>query len=176
MPRRDGGAGLRVASRPCNVTSESGSGARASPEALRSAIEALPADLAWDALRAEAATARGRFRTEDPHRLTIVAERDGVAWSRLVERARSLLAGPAPDSVASSPEGLLAPGAEAQIRDKLADGGYLEKSDKDASLESGLRKFQKARDLPQTGIPNHETIQALGLDPNRIFKHMDVGK
>ncbi|MFL5305117.1 MAG: peptidoglycan-binding domain-containing protein [Polyangia bacterium] len=78
--------------------------------------------------------------------------------------------------VASSPEGLLAPGAEAQIRDKLADGGYMAKNDKDASLESGLRRFQKARDLPQTGIPNHETIQALGLDPNRIFKHMDVGK
>ncbi len=78
--------------------------------------------------------------------------------------------------VASSPEGLLAPGAEAQIRDKLADGGYVDKNDKDSSLESGLRKFQKARDLPQTGIPNHETIQALGLDPNRIFKHTDVGK
>ncbi|HSS37769.1 MAG TPA: peptidoglycan-binding domain-containing protein [Polyangia bacterium] len=81
--------------------------------------------------------------------------------------------------VASSPEGLLAPGAEAQIRDKLADGGYLDKNDKgdkDSSLESGLRKFQKARDLPQTGVPNHETIQALGLDPGRIFKHADVGK
>ena len=78
--------------------------------------------------------------------------------------------------VASSPEGLLAPGAEAQIRDKLANGGYLNKNDNDAPLESGLRKFQKARDLPQTGIPNHETIQALGLDPNRIFKHTDVGK
>ncbi|MES1157456.1 MAG: peptidoglycan-binding domain-containing protein [Haliangium ochraceum] len=81
--------------------------------------------------------------------------------------------------VASSPEGLLAPGAEAQIRDKLADGGYLDKGDKgdnDSSLERGLRKFQKARDLPQTGIPNHETIQALGLDPGRIFKHADVGK
>ena len=78
--------------------------------------------------------------------------------------------------VASSPEGLLAPGAEAQIRDKLADGGYLHKDDKSSSLESGLRKFQKARDLPQTGVPNHETIQALGLDPGRIFKHADVGK
>jgi hypothetical protein len=98
------------------------------------------------------------------------------------------LDGPAETSgipVASSPEGLLAPGAEAQIRDKLADGGYLDKNDKDdkdgkndkdGSLESGLRKFQKARDLPQTGVPNHETIQALGLDPGRIFKHADVNE
>jgi hypothetical protein len=78
--------------------------------------------------------------------------------------------------VAASPEGLLAPGAEAQIRDKLASGGYLDKNDEDASLQTGLRKFQKARDLPQTGIPNHETVQALGLDPGLIFKHADVGK
>ncbi len=78
--------------------------------------------------------------------------------------------------VASSPEGLLAPGAEDQIRDKLADGGYLSKGDQHASLDAGLRKFQKARDLPETGIPDHQTIQALGLDPGRIFKHADVNK
>ncbi len=78
--------------------------------------------------------------------------------------------------VASSPEGLLAPGAEDQIRDKLASGGYLDKDDKHASLDAGLRKFQKARDLPETGIPDHQTIQALGLDPGRIFKHADVNK
>jgi hypothetical protein len=76
--------------------------------------------------------------------------------------------------VAASPEGLLAPGAEDQIRDKLADGGYLEKGDKQGSLDAGLRKFQKAKDMPVTGIPDHRTIQALGLDPGRIFKHADV--
>ncbi len=78
--------------------------------------------------------------------------------------------------VASSPEGLLAPGGEDQIRDKLADGGYLDKNDRHASLDAGLRKFQKARDLPETGIPDHQTIEALGLDPGRIFKHADVTK
>lgn len=78
--------------------------------------------------------------------------------------------------VAASPEGLLAPGAEDQIRDKLADGGYLDKNDKDASLDAGLRKFQKAKDMPVTGIPDHRTVQALGLDPGRIFKHADVNK
>jgi hypothetical protein len=78
--------------------------------------------------------------------------------------------------VASSPEGLLAPGAEDQIRGKLADGGYLDKNDQHASLDAGLRKFQKARDLPETGIPDHQTVQALGLDPGRIFKHADVNK
>ena len=78
--------------------------------------------------------------------------------------------------VPASPEGLLAPGAEDQIRDKLADGGYLDKGDKPGSLDAGLRKFQKAKDMPVTGIPDHRTIQALGLDPGRIFKHADVNK
>lgn len=78
--------------------------------------------------------------------------------------------------LAASPEGLLAPGAEDQIRDKLADGGYLDKGDQAGSLDAGLRKFQKAKDMPVTGIPDHRTIQALGLDPGRIFKHADVNK
>jgi len=78
----------------------------ASPAALRSAIDALPADPSWEALRSQAATARARFRTEDPDRLAIVAERGGVAWPRLVDRARSLLAGPAPSPVAAAPEGV----------------------------------------------------------------------
>jgi hypothetical protein len=73
--------------------------------------------------------------------------------------------------VAASPEGLLAPGAESQIRDKLSDGGYLDKKNEHASLDAGLRKFQKAHDLPETGIPDHKTVSALGLDPGRIFKH-----
>ncbi len=75
--------------------------------------------------------------------------------------------------VAASPEGLLAPGAESQIRDKLSDGGYLDKKDEHASVDAGLRKFQKAHDLPETGIPDHKTVSALGLDPGRIFKHAD---
>lgn len=75
--------------------------------------------------------------------------------------------------VAASPEGLLAPGAEAQIRDKLATGGYLDRNDEHASLAAGVRKFQQAHDLPETGIADHQTVKALGLDPGRIFKHAE---
>jgi hypothetical protein len=78
--------------------------------------------------------------------------------------------------VASSPEGLLAPGGEQDIRDKLVDGGYLKKGDASQSTDAALRKFQKERDLPVTGIPDHQTVKALGLDPDRIFKHADVNK
>jgi hypothetical protein len=72
--------------------------------------------------------------------------------------------------VASSPEGLLVPGAEKQIRDKLGAAGYL-KEGEGQSMQAALRRFQKARDLPETGLPDHKTVQSLGLDPERIFKH-----
>lgn len=72
--------------------------------------------------------------------------------------------------VASNPEALLAPGGEEQIRGKLADAGYLKKGESQ-SMTAALRRFQKAHDLPETGIPDHKTVQSLGLDPNRIFKH-----
>jgi len=75
--------------------------------------------------------------------------------------------------VASTPEGLLAPGGEQQIRDKLIEGGYLKKGGETPSLEAALRQAQKDHDLPATGVPDHRTVKALGLDPNRIFKHAE---
>jgi putative peptidoglycan binding protein len=75
--------------------------------------------------------------------------------------------------VVGAPEGLLEPGAEPKIRDKLAAGGFLGQGgdDHDASLREGLRRFQRAHDLPATGTPDHETVKKLGLDPNQIFRH-----
>ena len=60
---------------------------------IRSAIGTIPADPPWDLLRLEAARSRSAFRTDAPQRLVIVAERGGVAWPKLVDRARSLLSG-----------------------------------------------------------------------------------
>ena len=71
--------------------------------------------------------------------------------------------------VPESPNDLLAPGAEDQIRTKLVEGGYLDDSGS-KSLEAGLRKFQSAKDLPVTGIPDHETVRRLGLDPDKSFR------
>jgi hypothetical protein len=79
---------------------------------------------------------------------------------------------PAKTPVVESPEALLAPGGEDEIREKLVAGGYL--ADPHAkSLEGGLRKFQSAKDLPVTGIPDHETVRRLGLDPNKIFRRAE---
>ncbi len=70
--------------------------------AIRSSLEAIPADPSWDVLRSEAARSRSHFKTDSPHRLVIVAERGGVPWPMLLDRARSMLGGPA----ASAPEGI----------------------------------------------------------------------
>jgi len=66
--------------------------------------------------------------------------------------------------VASSASGLLKPGAEQTVRDKLgvkAGGG---------SLREALQKFQKEHDLPATGILDQRTTEALGLDPDDVFE------
>jgi hypothetical protein len=66
--------------------------------------------------------------------------------------------------VASSPGGLLKPGAEQKVRDKLG----LEGSG--GSMRSALQKFQKEHDLPATGILDQRTAEALGLDADDIFE------
>ena len=72
--------------------------------AIRSALDAIPADATWDALRAEAARSKEAFRPDQPRRLVMVADRAGVPWSKLRDRALALLAGPNPS--ATSPEGI----------------------------------------------------------------------
>ena len=71
--------------------------------------------------------------------------------------------------LAQAPEGLLTPGAEQKIRDKLSAGGFM-KEDANPSTEAALRDFQAAHDLPSTGVPDHETIRRLGLNPDDLFR------
>jgi hypothetical protein len=69
--------------------------------------------------------------------------------------------------VSTSPAGLLAPGADDKVRDKLAAAGYAADG---RSTQEALRRFQKANDLPATGVADHETVKKLGLDPAQIFR------
>ena len=73
--------------------------------------------------------------------------------------------------VSTSPAGLLAPGADDKIRDKLAAAGFAAQG---KSTKEALRRFQRANDLPATGIPDHETVKKLGLDPDQIFRAATV--
>jgi hypothetical protein len=71
--------------------------------------------------------------------------------------------------LAQAPEGLLTPGAEQKIHDKLSAGGFM-KEDANASTAAALRRFQAEHDLPSTGVPDHETIRRLGLNPDDLFR------
>lgn len=75
--------------------------------------------------------------------------------------------------VASSAHDLLQPGAEQQIRDKLAARGFMDAPADGArpqSLRAPLQRFQDANDLPATGTPDAETLRKLGLDPDAVFR------
>jgi hypothetical protein len=74
----------------------------------------------------------------------------------------------------SSPAGLLQPGAAETIQGRLVKGGQLNDDQKSGRLDAPTREalitFQKAHDLPATGIPDDATVRKLGLDPNAIFR------
>jgi Putative peptidoglycan binding domain len=74
--------------------------------------------------------------------------------------------------VATAPAGLLVPGAADKIRERLVAGGFLPRDAKssDAAMREGLKRFQRAKDLPATGVPDHETVKRLGLDPDQTFR------
>jgi hypothetical protein len=76
--------------------------------------------------------------------------------------------------VPRTPEGALAPGQLGKIHDKLVARGLLpQKSDKGDTLDdatrAALKKFQQSQKLPETGLPDHETVAKLGLDPDQVF-------
>ena len=77
------------------------------------------------------------------------------------------------------PGRLLVPGAERQ--DSRAPGSRAafsagDAKSSDAAMREGLRRFQRAKDLPATGMPDHETVKRLGLDPDQIFRQADPSK
>jgi hypothetical protein len=69
--------------------------------------------------------------------------------------------------VATSAEGLFAPGAEGKVRAKLG----LPPSG--PGLRDALVRFQRGRDLPATGVLDHATAKALGLNPGDVFERAE---
>jgi hypothetical protein len=78
--------------------------------------------------------------------------------------------------VATKPEALLAPGADEKIRERLVANGYLADDAKPSvgAMRDSIRRFQRAQDLPATGVPDHETVERLGLDPDETFRRGTV--
>ena len=75
--------------------------------------------------------------------------------------------------IATAPEGLLKPGAEDKIRDKLAAGGFMDRDG--GNMKTGLLRFQQEHDLPATGTPDAETLRKLGLDPDQLLRKSSGG-
>jgi hypothetical protein len=76
--------------------------------------------------------------------------------------------------LATTPAELLVPGAIEKIQDALAARGYLDPSAKRGHLDiptaGSIRRFQSDQDIARTGIPDHETVRRLGLDPDALFR------
>lgn len=75
--------------------------------------------------------------------------------------------------VASTPQGLMKPGAEKRVQEGLRAKGLLRpeqcNGQLDAATRAALRKFQKSEGLPTTGLPSYETLDHLGVDLDDIF-------
>jgi len=90
-------------------------------------------------------------------------------------------AGPAPGPVepghpplADAPEELFVPGGVARIQKALAEHGYVDLDATrggriDPATTAAIRKFQSDQGLARTGVPDHETVRRLGLDPDALF-------
>jgi hypothetical protein len=77
--------------------------------------------------------------------------------------------------VVTAPGDLMKPGAEEKIREKLVAEGCLAGDAKRAdAMKEAIRRCQTAHDLPATGVADHATVKALGLDPDRIFRQGPV--
>jgi len=91
-----------------------------------------------------------------------------LADPQAANQKKGLIAGGEKDPervpVASSPTGLLKPGADEKVREKL---GVKAKGE---DLRPALQRFQRDHDLPATGILDHRTAKELGLDPDEIFE------
>jgi hypothetical protein len=121
------------------------------------------------ARKADDASDQVSSKTAEPEQ----SEAQQVADPQAASKKKGLIAGGQKDPervpVASSPAGLLKPGAEEKVRAKL---GVKQKGE---DLRPALQRFQREHDLPATGILDHRTAKELGLDPDEVFERAQDG-
>jgi hypothetical protein len=75
--------------------------------------------------------------------------------------------------LSTSPDGLMLPEGGAMIQRALAKRGYLQGHDTgtlDDETAAALRKFQGDQHLARTGAPDRDTLRALDLSPDTVFR------
>jgi hypothetical protein len=75
--------------------------------------------------------------------------------------------------LSTSPDGLMLPEGGALIQRALAKRGYLQGHDTgalDDETAAALRKFQGDQHLARTGAPDRDTLRALDLPPETVFR------
>jgi hypothetical protein len=81
--------------------------------------------------------------------------------------------------VPRTPVAALEKGQLRRIQEALAKKNLLgehRSGDLDDATRRALRRLQHDSDLPETGLPDHETVRKLGLDPDEVFtKRQDAG-
>jgi hypothetical protein len=89
------------------------------------------------------------------------------------ERPRTPAARPTPAArsadgdgtpLASDPMEMLTPEGRKRLREQLERRDLL----KSGTVPAALRKFQAAEGMPETGMPDDETLRRLGLDPDDV--------
>jgi peptidoglycan hydrolase-like protein with peptidoglycan-binding domain len=78
--------------------------------------------------------------------------------------------------LAATPEAMFVEGGVAKIQHALEQNGLLkdhETGKLDEETTAAVRKFQERSGIAATGVPDHETIVKLGLDPNQLFRHAE---
>lgn len=81
---------------------------------------------------------------------------------------------PSPEAprVPATPEGLLGADAVRDVQRALADRGLLgahREGDLDTPTSAAVRKFQEQQGLAATGMPDRETLRALGVSAERAY-------
>jgi Putative peptidoglycan binding domain len=80
--------------------------------------------------------------------------------------------GTASTPVPRTPAAALEAGQLRRIQEALAGKHLLgthESGTLDDATRRALRRLQEESDLPATGLPDHETVRKLGLDPDEVF-------
>ncbi len=99
-------------------------------------------------------------------------ERDGGPERAKAEKQEGVKPRPGGPRVPATPEGLLGAEAVRDVQRALADRGLLgghREGDLDRATSAAVRRFQEREGLAATGMPDRETLRALGVSAERAY-------